>query len=80
MVQKTGYVAETNSLTIADISMMATVDSMAPVNHVDLDSYPDLCIWMAKMKQKIKGYEKHAAGIKPYGQWVNSGLKNVKTV
>ncbi len=74
LVQPTGYLAGTRSLTIADISMAAGLSAFENLNHVDLEPHPQLREWLARMKTEIKSFKKYEAGAIKYAAWANAGL------
>ena len=47
-------------MTVADFSALATVSSIEKTekNYIDLDQYPEIKKWLAKMKAAIPNYAK----------------------
>ena len=60
-VKPTGYIAETNYLTVADLAFLATFSTIESTCHFDLSAYPNVNAWFAKVKNQVPNYE-HACG------------------
>jgi len=58
MLKPTGYVAGTDHMTIADISLLASFSTMAATEHFDLSAYPNATAWFEKVKGEVPNYEK----------------------
>ena len=70
-LKPTGFVAGSESMTIADISYVATYSTMAQTKDVylNLDDYPNAKAWVAKMQTLIPNYEKTCGeGAKVFGE------------
>lgn len=59
-LKPTGFVAGTNSMTVADLCMLATYSSMEQTKnvYVNLDDYPESKKWAENMKKLVPDYEK----------------------
>jgi glutathione S-transferase len=75
-VKKTGYAAETDNLTLADLAFVSSYSSMVVMDHVDMGPYPELVAWFDKVKKEIKNYdEANGKGAQIYGDMFNAMLK-----
>ena len=64
---KTSFVAGTESLSIADLAILATYTSIAASEKavVDLDEWPKTKEWAERVKERIPNYEKaNGKGVK----------------
>ena len=59
-LKPTGFVAGTKSMTVADLSVLATYSSMEQCKdvYVNLEEFPEAKKWAAKMKTLVPNYEK----------------------
>ena len=59
-IKPTGFVAGTKDLTLADISAFANISTFEATEKIfiDLDDYPSVKAWSAKMKTLIPDYTK----------------------
>ena len=57
---KTGFIAETESISIADIGVYAFVSTLAFTKKliINFEDYPEVQAWMAKVKAAIPNYDK----------------------
>merc|ERR1711974_384652 len=58
LLKPTGYLAGTNHMTVADISLLASFSTMAATEHFDLTAYPEATAWFEKFKAEVPNYEK----------------------
>jgi len=64
-----------NSLTIADLTLVATVSTFEVVNF-DLSKYPNVAKWLSKVKATAPGYEEiNGKGIKEFKEFVDNLMK-----
>ena len=69
-VKPTGYMAGTESLTVADIAFLATYSTVVATGHFDLTPYPEVNAWFDKVKAEIPNYEKaNGEGATDFGAW-----------
>ena len=54
---KSGYVAGTSNMTLADISFVATYSSIKAMGSVDTRKYPFIEAWFIRCKQQIPKYQ-----------------------
>jgi len=52
------FMAGTETMTLADLAMLATYSTMEATGAFELDKYGDLVAWAAKMKAAVPNYEK----------------------
>lgn len=65
-------------LTIADISIIATLSSAVEAGH-DMSQFPRIQEYIKVCKKEIKGYEENAAGAKQFGDFVKSKLTHLNS-
>lgn len=68
-LEKTTYAAG-ETLTLADISLVATVSTL-DVAAFDLSKYPNVLKWYAKCKATTPGYDINEAGLEAFKQFLN---------
>ena len=69
-LKPTGFVAGTESMSVADLSLLATYSSMEQCKNVyiNLEDFPESKKWAEKMKKLMPDYEKACgAGAKDFG-------------
>ena len=72
-VKPTGYAAGTDSLTLADITLITTFSTLQAAGNVDLSAYPELNAWAEKVKGELKNYEKaNGEDAKAFGDYYKS--------
>ena len=72
----TGFVAGTESMTIADIACLASVSTFMATGHFDLSGYEKVNAWFDKMKGLVQNYEKsNGAGATAFGEWFKKSVQ-----
>jgi len=80
-IEVTGYVAGTETMSIADLCITATLSTLCASNLIeDFDSrYPKLFSYTQKMKSEIPNYEKaDGCGAKAFGIWTREAIAQGK--
>jgi len=80
-IETTGYVAGTETMSIADLCITATLSTLLASNLIeDFESrYPKLLSYTEKMKSKIPNYEKaDGYGAKAFGIWTREAIAKGK--
>jgi glutathione S-transferase len=77
MFQGGAFAAGTKHVTIADLSLLASLSTMATIEHVDLSPFPEIRGWFEKMKKEVgKKYDElDGKGAEMYGQIFNPMVK-----
>ena len=75
-VKKTGYVAGTDHLTVADLAFLATYATIVETGQFDLEPYAEVKAWFEKVKSEVPNYEKaNHEGATAFGGWIKSKAK-----
>ncbi len=56
-LKEAGFIAGTDHMTIADLSMVSFYGTAHVCKFVDMSAYPELAAWYAKMKSLIPNFE-----------------------
>ncbi len=76
MVKKSGYIAGTDHITLADLSCLASFSTMIEMDGMDVGPFPELRAWFNRVKGEVKNYEKaNGAGAKMYGEYFGALIK-----
>lgn len=52
----TGFMAQTESMTLADLAIYVTISTLNAINIIPLSKYHDLTLWLSHCKAKIPNH------------------------